>query len=94
MWPLHAALVKSHSSTLLFIEVLKLGFELVKELGPYDREVLIDVVKSIDPGAHVLNPSGDFISFDKGEGKGNLLDWRVKPSNVLVDTEIHLNFFN
>ena len=75
MWPLHVAFVKSYSGTLLFIEVLKLGFELVKELGPYNREVLIDVIESVNPGAHVLDPSGNFISFDKGEGKGNCFDW-------------------
>ena len=68
MWPLHLAFVESHSGMLLFIEVLKLGFELVKKLGPYNREVLIDVIESINPGAHIFDPSGDFISFDKGEG--------------------------
>ena len=94
MWPLHAAFVESHSSMLLLIEVLKLGFKLIKELGPYDREVLIDVVKSVNLCAHVFDPSGDFISLDKGEGKGNFLDWRIKPSNILVDAEICFNFFN
>ena len=94
MWPLHAALVESHSGTLLIIEVLKLGFELVEELGPYDREVLMDVIESINPCAHVFDPSGNLISFDKGEGKGNFLDWRIKPGNVLVDTEICFNFFD
>ena len=76
MWPLHVALVKSHSGLLLFVKVLKLGFELIEKLGPYDREVLMDVVKSVNPHAHVFDPSSDFISFDKGEGKG---DFRGAP---------------
>ena len=94
MWPLHAALIKCHSGSLLFIEVLKLGFELVKELSPYDREVLIDVVKSVDPGAHVFDPPGNFISFDKGEGKCDFFDRRIKPGNVLVNVEVRFNFFD
>ena len=94
MWPLHAALVESHSSTLLLVEVLKLGFELVEELGPYDREVLMDMIESVNPCAHVFDPSSNLVSFDKGEGKGNFLDWRIKPSNVLVDAEICFNFLN
>ena len=79
---------------LLFIEVLKLGFELVKKLGPYNREVLIDVIESINLGAHVFDPSGDFISFDKGEGKGDFLDWRIKPGDILVNVEVCFNFFD
>ena len=34
----------------------------------------MDVIESVNPGAHVLDPSSNFISFDKGEGKGNFLD--------------------
>ena len=94
MWPLHAALVESHSGMLLFIEVLKLGFKLIKELGPYDREVLMDVIESVNPGAYVFDPSGNFVSFDKGEGKGSLLDWRIKPGDILVDVEICFNFLD
>ena len=94
MGPLHAALVKRHPCLLLFIKVLELSFKLIEELSPYDREVLVDMIQSVNPGAYVFNPSGDFISFDKGEGKGNFLDWRIKPSDVLVDAEISFNFFN
>ena len=54
----------------------------------------MDMIESVNPGAHVFNPSGDFISFDKCEGKGDLFDWRIKPSNILVDVEISFNFFN
>ena len=92
--PLHVAFVKCHSCSLLFIEVLELSFKLIEELSPYDREVLMDMIESVNPGAHVFNPSGDFISFDKGEGKGDLFDWRIKPSDILVDVEISFNFFN
>ena len=90
----HAALLECHPGLLLFIEVLKLGFEFIKELGPYDREVLIDVIESINPRAHVFDPSSNFISFDKGEGKGDFLDWRIKPGNVLVNAEVCFNFFD
>ena len=65
----HAAFVECHSGSLLFVEILKLGFELVEELCLYVGEVLVDAIESIDPGTHVFDPSGDFVSFDKGEGK-------------------------
>ena len=92
--PLHVALVECHSGLLLFVEVLELGFKFIKELSPYNREVLMDMIESINPGAHVFDPSGNFISLDKGEGKGNFLDWRIKPSDVLIDVEICFNFFD
>ena len=83
MWPLHAAFFKGDSGSLLLIEVLKLGFELVEELDPYDREVLVDVIESVDPSAHIFDPSSNFVSFDKGEGKCDLFDRRVKPGRRL-----------
>ena len=94
MRPLHAALVEHHSGLLLFVKVLKLGFKLIEELSLYDREVLMDVIESINLGAHVFDPSSNFVSFDKGEGKSNLFDWRIKPGNILVDVEICINFFD
>ena len=94
MGPLHGAFVEHHSCLLLFVKVLELSFKLIEELSPYDREVLVDMVQSINPGAHVFNPSGNFISFDKGEGKGDFLDQRIEPGNILVDVEISFNFFN
>ena len=60
---------------LLFVEVLELSFELVEELSPYDGEVVMNVVESIDPRSHVSDPSSDLISFDKGEGESDFLDW-------------------
>ena len=73
--PLHVTLFEGGSSLLLLIRVLELGFKLIEELGSDDGEVVVDLVKSIDPYSHVSDPSCDFISFDKGEGESNLLDW-------------------
>ena len=54
----------------------------------------MDSIKPIDPNSHVSNPSGNLISFNKGEHKGNLFDWQVESSNIFIDAEVHLNFFN
>jgi hypothetical protein len=59
---------------LQFVEVLELGFEFIEELGPYDRIVVLYSVQGVKPVSHVSDPSCNFISFDKGEGKGDLFD--------------------
>ena len=92
--PLHTALFKGNSSLLLLVGILELGFEFIEELGPDDREVIVDSVKSINPYSHVSDSSCDFISFDKGEGESNLLDWQVESSNIFIDTEVCFDFFD
>ena len=73
--PSHMAFFKGDPSSLLFVGVLELGFKFIEELGPYNGEVVLDSVESVDPDSHVSDPSCDFVSFDKGEGKGDLFDW-------------------
>ena len=73
--PPHLTAFECNSSLLLFVWVLKLGFKFIKELCPYDWEVILNSVESIDPNSHVSNPSSNLISFDKGEGEGNFLNW-------------------
>ena len=72
--PLHVTLFKGNSSSLLLVRVLELGFKFIKELSPDDGEIVLDLVKSVNPDPHISDPSGNFISFDKGEGEGDFLD--------------------
>ena len=86
--PPHATLLEGDSSSLLLIGVLELGLKLVEELGPDDGEVVVDSIESVNPDTHVSYPSGNFVSFDKGEGKGDFLDWRIESCNVFIDAEV------
>ena len=92
--PSHAASFEGNSSSLLFVGILKLGFKFVEELGPYDGEVVLDSVESVDPYPHVSDPSCDLISFDKGEGEGDFFDWRIESCNVFIDAKVRFDFFD
>ena len=92
--PSHSALLEGDPSSLLLIGILELSFEFIKELGPDDREVVLDLVEPVNPYSHVSDPSCHFVSFDKGESKGDLFDWRIESCNVFIDAEVCFDFFD
>jgi hypothetical protein len=61
-------------SILGFEGILESCGESVFEDVPDDREVVVDDVKGVQPVAHVVFPSCNLVSFQKGEGDGNLLN--------------------
>ena len=92
--PSHAALFEGDSSLLLLVWILELSFKFIEELGPDNGEVVVDKVESVNPYSHVPDPSCNFVSLDKGEGKGDFFDWRIESSNIFVDSEVCFDFFD
>jgi hypothetical protein len=78
----------------LFVRILELISKFVYKLVPHVGNVVGNRIKSVNPDFHIMYPSFNIGSFDKGEGDGNFSDRGVKSSNILVDLEVGFDFFD
>jgi hypothetical protein len=72
MGEVHLEFAQFGLSVLGFEGILESCGEGVFEDVPNDREVVVDDVEGVQPVAHVAFPSCDLVSFQKGEGDGDL----------------------